>query len=386
MTTIALAGALANKHTAGGSIWVRVSWAAALRSLGFDVLFIDQIDKVDCVDARGRPTAFAASANVDTFTRVTGAFGLSGSAALVCADDGETIGMSNSRLRARLRDSALLVNLGGHLRIDSLTRLAACLAFVDLDPAYTQVWHATGLDRSGLSDHHLHFSVGGNVGGPRWALPTAGIEWQPVRQPVVLEHWPVSGDSRFTGFSTVASWRGAFGPLAWDGQTYGVKAHSFRRFAGLPSMVDQDFSMVLDIEQSDAGDRSRLERAGWKLTSPDATACTDSFRRFVQRSGAEFSAAQDAYVRSRSGWFSDRTVRYLASGRPALIQDTGFSEQLPVGYGIVPFSDMDEAVAGARSIVDEYPRHRAAAREIAERYFAPAPALGPLLAAAGVSP
>ena len=106
----------------------------------------------------------------------------------------------------------------------------------------------------------------------------------------------------------------------------------------------------------------------------------------MRGSGAEFSTAQGVYVETCSGWFSDRTVRYLASGRPALVQDTGFSEHLPVGAGLLPFTTPAEARAGAHAIVEDYARHSAAARALAERWFAPEPALAPLLDAAGVAP
>ena len=385
MTTVVLAGALANKHTWGGSAWVRMSWADALRDLGFDVLFVDQINAADCVDEAGEPAAFVDCANARAFSRTTSAFGLAGSAALICADNGRIIGMEPDELRRRMADAPVLINLSGHLRIEELLDLVSCRVFVDLDPVYTQIWHADGLDRGGLDSHQLHFSVGANVGGPDWDLPTAGVKWRPVRQPVSLKRWPVAGGDRFDGFSTVASWRGAFGPPTWGEHTYGAKAHSFRHFTELPAIVGEDFSIVLDIDPADHSDRTQFVDGGWNVVSPEKTRGVDAFRSFIRGSGAEFSAAQDAYVRSRSGWFSDRTVRYLASGRPALVQDTGFAEQLPVGLGLVPFSDVDEAVAGAHSIVRDYARHRVAARRIAEEYFAPQAALAPLLEAAEVT-
>jgi hypothetical protein len=95
----------------------------------------------------------------------------------------------------------------------------------------------------------------------------------------------------------------------------------------------------------------------------------DAMRAYIQGSGAEFSAAQGMYVDTACGWFSDRSVRYLASGKPVLVQETGFSQTLPTGEGLIAFRTLEEAVAGAEEIVDRYPQHRAAARQIAERYF-----------------
>jgi len=388
MTTIVVAGALANKHRHGGSVWVRMSWAEALRSLGFDVLFLEQLSAADCIDCAGLRADFGASANAATFRAATEAFGFAGDAALVCPDDERVLGMQRDELLDRLDEAALLVNLSGHLRWrPALERLPRRI-FVDLDPGYTQIWHASGGDAAGLEGHELHFTVGANVGTTACDLPTGGIRWRPIRQPVVLDRWPLSiADERgaFGGFTTVASWRGAYGRPVWEGRSYGLKVHEFRRYASLPGVTGLPFAAALDIHPADAHDADHLRAGGWKLLDPALVGDVDGFRRFVRSSGAEFSTAQGVYVETHSGWFSDRTVRYLASGRPALVQDTGFSAHLPVGTGLVPFRTLDEARAGAHAIVTDYARHSAAARALAEQCFAPAPALAPLLEAAGVA-
>ena len=389
MTALAVAGALANKHRHGGSVWVRLSWAEALRELGFEVLFVEQIAAVDCVDAQGRQTDFADSANAATFRAATEEFGFKGNAALVCPDDGRVLGMSRAELLERLGETALLVNLSGHLRWRPALERLPRRVFVDLDPGYTQIWHASGGDGAGLEGHELHFTVGANVGTVDCDLPTGGIGWRPIRQPVVLDRWPVPTPEEcreFTSFTTVASWRGAYGRPVWEGRSYGLKAHEFRRYASLPETTGLPFAAVLDIHSADAHDAERLRAGGWRLIDPALVGDVEGFRTFVRCSGAEFSTAQGVYVETRSGWFSDRTVRYLASGRPALVQDTGFSEHLPIGEGLLAFSTPEEARDGAHAIVADYARHSSAARSVAERCFAPAPALAPLLEAAGVAP
>jgi len=388
-TTIVVAGALANKHRHGGSAWVRLSWAEALRELGFDVLFVEQIAAVDCVDEHDEPTDFVDSANAATFCAATEAFGFGGDAALVCPDDDRVLGMTHEELLERLGAAALLVNLSGHLRWRPALERTPHRVFVDLDPGYTQIWHASGGDAAGLEGHELHFTVGANVGTTGCDLPTGGIRWRPIRQPVVLDRWPLPPPdecSDFNGFTTVASWRGAYGRPVWEGRSYGLKAHEFRRYASLPEHTGLPFAAALDIHPADAHDADRLRAGGWTLLDPSLVGDVEGFRRFVRCSSAEFSTAQGVYVETRSGWFSDRTVRYLASGRPALVQDTGFSEHLPVGEGLLAFATPDEARAGAHAIVADYAHHSAAARAVAERCFAPAPALAPLLDAAGVAP
>jgi hypothetical protein len=371
MTTILVSGAVANKHRHGGSVWVRMSWAEGLRALGFDVVFVEELAAPD-------------TAAADAFDAVMSEFGFTGSAALVHPETGMIRGMERAELLARASDAALLVNLTGHLRWMPLRQRVRRAVYVDLDPGYTQVWASQGHDL-GLAGHDLHFTVGLNVGSVRCTLPHAGVRWRPIHQPVVLDRWPVATQG-FTGFSTVASWRGAYGPLEWGGRTLGTKAHEFRRIAGVPRASGLPFSVALDIHPADAADRALLGAGGWEILAPASVATPESFAGFVRASGAEFSPAQGVYVHTRNGWFSDRTVRYLASGRPALVQDTGFGDVLPVGEGLLAYSSPAQAAARARELAADHARHAAAARSIAERHFAHDVALAPLLEAAGVTP
>lgn len=209
-----------------------------------------------------------------------------------------------------------------------------------------------------------------NIGHPRCTLPAGGLAWRTVRQPVVLDDWPIGVEGDPARLTTIASWRGPFGTISHNGHTFGSKAHQFRSFVDLAGLVPQSLELALDIDPADESDRQRLLDGGWKLVDArHASFDPEDFRRYVTGSGAEFSVAQPVYVDTCSGWFSDRTVRYLAAGRPALVQDTGFSRHLPVGEGLLAFSTLEEAVAGAQSIDRDYAEHRRAARELAERHF-----------------
>src|SRR5512132_2570751 len=207
MTTVFVSGAVANKHGQGGSIWVRMSWAEGLRRLGFDVVFVEQLDR---------------SASTATFVAVMEEFGLEDSATLIGPDGEPLLGLSRAELLARAENAELLVNISGHLRYPPLLRCFPRRAFIDLDPGFTQVWHAQGHD-IGQAGHDLYFTVGENVGTNRCAgLPTEEIRWRPIRQPVVLERWPVGDGHTFSRFTTVANWRGPYGSVTWAGRTYGV--------------------------------------------------------------------------------------------------------------------------------------------------------------------
>jgi len=173
--------------------------------------------------------------------------------------------------------------------------------------------------------------------------------------------------------------------VTWRGHTFGLKLHEFRKFIDLPAQSGATFELALDIHPADEGDAGLLREHGWHLVDPTKVASTPTaFREYVQGSGAEFSVAQGIYVETGSGWFSDRTTRYLASGKPALVQDTGFSHNLPTGEGLLSFRTVEEAVEGAERIAADYEAHSEAARAIAEECFDSDRVLGRLLEEIGL--
>ncbi|MGH8542217.1 MAG: glycosyltransferase [Gammaproteobacteria bacterium] len=368
MITLVVSGALANKPGNAGEAWVRMSWVTGLRRMGFDVWFLEQIAGDLLADGQGESKGLESSPHVSYFRDVTRGFGLEGRSALINEKGGLIVGPDPSELEELAREAALLVNISGHLAVPSLLRRFRRKAYVDLDPGFTQFWQSNGIGAR-LAGHDRYFSVGLKVGTPTCLVPADGIAWIPVPPPVLLEDWPVSHGDPET-LSTVASWRGSFGPIEHEGKTYGLKVHEFRKFIDLPSHVPQALEIALDIHPADNRDLEDLRERGWRILDPqEVVPEPDDYRRYIQSSGGEFSVAQGMYVETGSGWFSDRTVRYLASGKPALIQDTGFSSMLPSDEGIVAFRTMDEAVAGARRISIDYQAHCLAARQIAEEYF-----------------
>jgi len=370
MSTAIISGALANKPFNGGNAWSRVSWVLGLRRLGFDVLFVEQISEDDCVDATGAPAGFKNSANLAYFRLAMAQFGLAGASALLCDDGKQVYGLPLAELVRQAQRAGLLFNISGHLTIGGIKDRIGCKVYYDDDPGFTQFWHLAGNSGARLKGHDFYFTIGENIGAADSVIPTAGIGWRHTRPPVVLDDWPARAPGAFDRFTTIASWRGAYGPVEHDGKTYGQKVHEFRKFIELPRRGGRAFEIALQIHPSDGKDLEALLARGWKIVDPQrmAASCND-FRRYVQTSGAEFSVAQGIYVDTNSGWFSDRTVRYLASGRPALVQETGFSRHIPVGEGLLAFRTMEEAIEGAERIVRDYPRHCQAARALAEQFF-----------------
>ena len=380
-----IGGVIANKYLNGGAVWTRLNWILGIRRLGFDVYFLEQIERENCLDDRGEKTAFESSSNLAYFDQVTRDFGLAGSAALILEEGSKTSGMTRAELSDLARDADLLINITGHLRLPEFMDSQACKVYVDLDPGFTQFWYGSGLLGANFLAHDHYFTIGESIGTPRCSIPTRDISWRPIRQPVVLDQWPVSRQGNPMHFTTVANWRDAYGTLEQDGKLLGHKVHEFRRFAGFPQCVAQSCEMALAIHDEDTADLELLRGHGWIISDPRQVAPDPAaFREYVQQSGAEFSVAKGIYVTTCSGWFSDRTVRYLATGKPALVQDTGFSHTYPVGEGLLTFTNMEDAVVGAERIADDYANHCLAARQLAERYFDSDAVLGGLVDRIGI--
>jgi hypothetical protein len=360
-----VAGAIANKPGSGGEAWVRLSYVAGLRRLGWTVHVIEQIAPEVCA---GPAVAY--------FDAVLAAHGDAATSTLV-GPSGERLHGGAAAPEELAAEAHLLLNVSGNLTAPALLARFRRTAFVDVDPGFTQVWHADGT--LPIPPHGVHFTIAENIGRAGCSIPTAGIRWRTTRPPVVLDDWPVAAtaDRRFT---TVATWRAPYGRLVHDGRTYGIKLDQFRKVLPLPGRCRQAFELALDIHPDDERDLAALREHGWRLVDPRAVAGDPArFRSYVQGSGAEFSVAQGVYVDTRSGWFSDRTARYLASGKPALVQDTGFGDTLPTGEGLVAFGTLDEAAVGAEAIAAAYERHARAARAIAEEHLDSDVVIGRLL-------
>jgi hypothetical protein len=370
VTSVVVAGALANKPRNGGEAWVRLSWVLGLRRLGIEPWFVEQIDPRTATDASGRPAPLHQSVNAAWFGAVVERFDLAGRAALVEPDGAIVRGPAAGALLEALACADLLVNISGNLAAPALLRLPARRAYLDLDPGYTQYWHEAGLLGGALDRHEHLLTVALGLGRPGSAIPTGGRRWLAVPPPVVLDEWPAAEAPPEPLFTTVGSWRGGLGRLEVAGRSFGQKAHEFRRFADVPRTVGRSFEAALDIQPGDAADRDRLLAGGWRLRDPrEVAGSPDAFRSYVQRSGAEFSPAQGVYVETACGWVSDRTTRYLASGRPAVVQDTALPASLPRGEGLLTFRSADDAARAVREVVSDPRRHSVAARRIAEEHF-----------------
>jgi len=354
MTIAVVAGALANKPHSGGEAWVRLAWVLGLRRLGWDVWFVERLGAVE-------PDALR------FFEEVTASFGLEGRGSLLGPGGEAFAGPGEAELAEVAASAECLFNISGHLDPGPLFEAPRRRIYVDLDPGFTQAWHADPDLEFSVAGHDRYLTVGQNIGRSRCPVPTGGIEWIPTLPPVLLDEWPLApAPEGPLAFTTIATWRSPYGPPEIDGRTMSLKHHQFRRFATLPERVEGvRFELALDIHPGDSADLELLRSHGWEIVEPRAAAGTpQAFRSYVSRSGAEFSVAQGVYVEAATGWFSDRTAVYLASGRPAVVQDTGI-EREDTPEALFPFDDLGAAVAAAEIVRDEFPQRSVAARRFA---------------------
>lgn len=373
MTHAMVAGAVANKPGNAGAAWTRMSWVQGLRKLGFEVHFVEQLSE----GLGGEEEKW--------FRSVIGAFGLEESATLLGPEGTAAYGLLPGELEELAAETALLLNISGHLDRPRVRDRVACRVFIDLDPGYTQVWCEEGL--IDLANHDHWFSVGTQVGGAECPLPDGGWSWRPTLQPVCLAEWPKQSVQKCQRFTTVAAWRGVYGPLDIGARSFGPKAHEFRRFLPLPQWTEGTFELALQIHAADEADLSALKEHGWRICDPrEVAADPEAFRAYVQGSSAEISVAQAVYARTGTGWFSDRTARYLASGRPAVVQDTGLEADLTFGKGLLTFRTLNEAACAVEAVRTDYAAHCRAARRLAEEHLAAGKVLARICEEVAVAP
>jgi hypothetical protein len=363
---IFVSGMIAADPGQGGATWAVLQYVLGLREMEHDVFLVEPIAPESI---RPHDAPLTASINARYFRDVASRFHLQDRAALVREGTRETVGLPYCELQRAAADAELLINISGMLREPDLCDRIHRRVYLDLDPAFNQLWQAVeGLDLR--FDGHTHFvTVGNCIGRAECEVPTCGRTWITTLQPILLAEWPASKGDAAAPWTTVGNWRG-YGSIHHQGTHFGQKAHSLRRFIAVPRRTRERFLLALAIHPAETEDLAALEANGWGLVDPAVVAATpDGYRAFIQASKAEFGIAKSGYVVSHSGWFSDRSACYLASGRPVLAQDTGLSGIIPTGCGLVTFSTEDEAIAGIEAISRNYDAHAKGARELAEASF-----------------
>jgi hypothetical protein len=364
--TILLSGMIAADPEQGGATWAVLQYLLGLRQLGHRVVFVEGIQAAS-TSPKGVP--LESTFNAAYFRRVMMDFGFDSDSALLIAGTRETVGLSYEQLRRVAHSADVLINISGILTDEELTAEIPRRVYLDLDPGFNQVWATSNACDMRFRGHTHFVTIGLAIGRSDCAVPTCGLPWMATPQPVVLSSWPVVEQITHDALTTVGHWR-SYGSIEHEGIFYGQKAHSLRRFMTLPILTQERFLLALAIHPDERKDLATLTTNGWHLLDPAQIARSPAgYQRFIQGSKAEFGIAKSGYVASRCGWFSDRSVCYLASGRPVVAQATGFSNFIPTGEGLFEFKSSEDILGSIDELRANYARHARAARAIAEEFF-----------------
>ena len=366
-TVVLSAFNVANFPEGGGHFWVYMQYALGLARCGCDVYWLERF-------VTGKDPERDAAARSAFFQRVA-AFGLENRVILLVGPDPkrspgapiEVHGVSAAEAEAVFKRADLLLNF--HYAIDpELLGRFRRTALVDIDPGLLQFWISRG--QLVVPHHDVYFTTGETVGTEKALFPDCGITWVHSRPAVCVARWPLV-EPQHSAMTTVSAWDGGDWIVDGDAVYENTKRMSFLQFKDLPSHTDQPLELALFLRTtSDAAEGELMERHGWRIRQSREVAGTpERYQSYIQASRAEFSCAKPSCMKFQNAWVSDRTVCYLASGKPVVVQDTGPSGYLPNGEGMFRFSTLDQAAAAVAAINADYERHSRAARALAEAHF-----------------
>jgi hypothetical protein len=356
---------VATKPEIGGHFWVYMQYAHALRQLGCDVYWLERLP---------RDAAHIYPSLISDFLKRMARYGFDGRTLLYETKKGDSggaqfVNTTATAAEAISRRADLVLNFHYAIDPDFLASFRRT-ALVDIDPGLLQFWISRGqLD---VPTHDLYVTTGETVGKPDSRIDDCGLSWIRIRPPVCLDLWPYAYEARSEKFTTVSAWLGGeyvteSGRILYRND----KSVSFLRFSDLPRKTESKLELGLYLDgRKDSADRVLLEQKGWCIRhSLDVASTPEDYRRYIQSSRGEFSCAKPSCMALQNAWVSDRTLCYLASGKPVVVQHTGPSDYLPNGEGMFRFSTVDEAAQALAVIERDYEGQCRAAREIAERLF-----------------
>jgi hypothetical protein len=349
----------------GGHLWVYLNWALSLRALGCRVIWLEDIGGVAATGPREQ-----VERDIAVLARRLEAYGLGPCLALTdfgrhALDPGLVEGRLD--LEAVTEQTDLMLDFAYDTPPEALAMFRRS-ALVDLDPGLLQLWMSQ--DKLQVAEHDVHFTIGETVGTTEARFPDGELSWHYTPPPVFLPAWPpvaAPADGRYT---TVTNWWGEWIELD-DVPVCNDKREVFLEYAGLPARTGRQLELTLTLDDYTADtDVPLLERGGWTVRGAwDACATPEAYRDYIQGSRAEFSRAKPSCRLLHNAWISDRTICYLASAKPAVVEHTGPSSFLPDAEGLMRFRDMDEAVAATEAVEADYEHHSRRARQLAEEHF-----------------
>jgi hypothetical protein len=358
----------------GGHVWVHLNWLRGFHSLGHEIWYVED-DPTWPFDPDKNSVVDDCLYALRHIPRWLEGVGLPAHWAFRLARGRDVCwGISETQLNELYRSCDLLINMAGATWLYEEHRAAPFKVMLHTDPGAAELRFANGDEsmRVAFEQHDLIATCGENSGSSDCLLPLNGLEakYRFTRQAIATELWPMAFDEDAVAFTTIGNWKQTGKDVEYRGEVYyWSKHHEWLKFIDLPRRTTQRFEAALNIDDED--DRQKLLSNGWSVISP-ITWSTDVLRAYpdyIRQSRGSWTVSKDQNTRLRTGWFSDREATYLASGKPVIAQETGFSKTLPTGRGLFQFSNMDEILAAIDTINSHYRAHCDAAREIANEYF-----------------
>lgn len=350
----------------GGLAWHHLQYVLGLKKMGHDVLFVEDSDDYPaCYDPCTYGFGVDPGYGLGFIKTSFDGLGLRDLWAYFDVHTNQWHGAKNAE--DFVKGSDLLLNLSGANPLREWSLHVPKRVFVDTDPAFVQIRHLTDKKAMELAkNHNVFLTFGENFGNEDCLIPDDGFDWKPTRQPVVLDVWQASGGNKDGNLTTVMQWD-SYEKVLYHGREYGMKSTSFAPFLEMPLQCSETFEIAVGSANAPF---ELLVQNGWNvLESQKVTESIWTYKDFVENSKAEFSVAKHGYVESKSGWFSERSAVYLASGRPVITQETGFSKFIETGKGLMSFSDQLGALDAIERINADYDLHCSEARRVAEEFF-----------------
>ena len=354
----------------GGHLWEYLNWALGLRAIGCSVIWLESVPANSPVTE--------VQAKVSALKLRLERYDLANTLALYSSD--ETSPLDAGVMGCLDLDAAASADLLLEFRYDTPFHVVSRFrrsALLDIDPGLSQAWVSKG--RINLTPHDVYFTTGETVGQRGTAIPDLGLNWIYTSPCVALDWWPVCEATADAPFTTVAHWY-AGGWLEDDAHAHlDDKRSGFLPYLDMPELIEHPFQLALDLLPDDE-QRIALEGLGWTVVDAHRVAATPwNYQRYIQESFGEFSCAKPACLKLENAWMSNRTLCYLASGKPAVVQHTGTSRFLPDDSGLFRFRGLQEATRCVKQAVAEYENHCKFARSLAEQYFDATKVTGVLL-------
>ncbi len=370
------------RYPLGGMLSGPLQWLVGLARLGHDVFLVEKSGYANsCYDPVQDAMSDDCAYGVATVNALLARFDLHDKWCFADAA-GRYHGLSRQGITDVFKSADLFIDMGTHGSWLDEAAASGLRALIDGEPGYTQMKMEKRLALGDTpASYDYYYTVGCNIGTARSSAPSAGKQWRHVFHPVAVELFRTEPPNPGAAFTTVMNWQ-AHEPLEFEGRTYGQKDVEFARFMDLPTLVRATLEVAVSGRNVPV---SKLRESGWQLRDAhQVTMSVDSFTEYVRNSMGEFSVCKNVFTATNSGWFSERSAAYLASGRPVVVQDTGLGGQLPSGAGLFTFRTVAEAAAAIDEVRADYERHSKSAREVACEFLDAPRVLGKFLRELGI--